>query len=126
MFGNTGTSSNRPATPPKPTEMQWENPAQLIARSMALRQNSAAGVLPAPIAEVAPTQRTATAPVDDDRPPRDPVLVPDDGHFPTYESSMDPIRPNFPGGRPESADTRRGPWRLRVAYLTEHHVELDE
>ena len=75
MFGSTGTPSSRPATPPIPTETQWDNPAQLIARSIALRQSSAAGAPLAPTADVAPTQRVASAAVDDDRPPRDPVLV---------------------------------------------------
>jgi hypothetical protein len=95
MFGTAGTPSSRPSTPPIPTETQWDNPAQLIARSMALRQTSATAVTPTPSAEGAPSQQTAVVP-DDDRPPRDPVLVPNDGHFPMYEANMDPTRPNFP------------------------------
>ena len=86
MFGTAGTPSSRPSTPPIPTDTQWDNPAQLIARSMALRQTSATAVTPAPSAEGAPIQRTAVVPYDD-RPPRDPVLVPNDGHFPCMKQT---------------------------------------
>ena len=59
----------------------------------------------------------ASTDTETDRPPRDPVLVPDDGHFPMYEAEMDPTHLTQAG--------RQGPWRERSATLTEHHVELD-
>ncbi len=84
------------------------------------------GAPPTPAVGLAPVQNEASRAVDDDRHPRDQVLVPDDGHFPMYEADMDLVHMNPPEERPRSSDTRRGPWRLRDAYLTEHHVELYE
>ena len=99
-------------------------PSQLVARSIALRQSTTAGVPPASTVEATPLQNEASTAVDYDRPPRDPVLVPNIGHFTMYEADMDLVHLNPPEERSRSSDTRRGTWRLRDAYLTEHHVEL--
>ena len=73
----------------------WENPSQLISRSIALRQAASASSSSGETRQISSApQVSATsymAPADDaDRPPRDPVLVPDVGHFPMYEAEMDP------------------------------------
>ena len=53
-----------------------------------------------------------------------PILTPYDGHFPMYESVMDPV--HLSGTSEQLAPLSRGPWRSRNAYLTEQHTELDE
>ena len=72
-----------------------------------------------------PLEHNRTQPPAGERVPAvNPILVPDDGHFPMYESVMDPVHLNGPNEQHEPAG--RGPWRDRSAYLTEQHVELDD
>ena len=127
MFGTTQLTPRPPGlqrtgAAEGQADSMWGNPSHTIARSMALRQAaSASSSSSEPRAALVPliSATSYVAPADDeDRPPRDPVLVPDDGHFPMYEADMDPTHLTQAG--------RRGPWRERSATLTEHHVELDE
>jgi hypothetical protein len=112
----SGNSAAQPST-------IWGNPSQMLARSIALRQaanssSSSGEVRPVLVPQASAAPVVAPADTEADRPPRDPLLVPDDGHFPMYEAELDPTHLTQAG--------RQGPGRERRATLSEHHVELDE
>ena len=122
MFGSIAQRPVETIVAPSTAASSWENPSMQIARSMALRQMGQAASTPVPPdpQDSMATRTTAVERVVS----TNPILTPDDGHFPMYESVMDPIHLNVPSEH--QAPLSRGPWRSRSAYLTEHHTELDE
>ena len=120
MSGGTGLLASRPAAAPAPVGTQWENLAQLTARSVAMRQNTTTGAPQTSIVAAEPIHNEALRAVDDDRPPWDLVPVPDDGHLPMHEADMELAHLHLREGRSSSSDTRLRSWRLRNAHLTEH------
>ena len=121
MFGTTWQRPVETPAAPLAAASSWENPSMQIARSMALRQTVQAASVPVP---PDPQERHhAQTPAGGPAQVVDPVLTPDDGHFPMYDSVLDPV--HLGGTNEQLAPLSRGPWRSRSAYLTERHTELD-
>jgi hypothetical protein len=101
----SGNSAAQPST-------IWGNPSQMIARSIALRRaanssSSSGEVRPVLVPQASAAPVVAPADTEADRPPRDPLLVPDDGRFPLYEAELDPTHLTQAG--------KQGPGRERRA-----------
>ena len=123
-FGWTGLPASRPAAAPVPVGTQWENLAQLIARSVALRQHTTTGTPQTSIVAAEPIHNEAPRAVDDYQFHWDLVPVPDDGHFPMYEADMELAHLNLREERSSSSDTHRRPWRLRDDVgMSSQHVD---
>ncbi|MFM7989368.1 MAG: hypothetical protein ACKPKO_59650 [Candidatus Fonsibacter sp.] len=92
MFGNTLQRSVEVITAPSAAVSSWENPSMQIARSMALRQMVLVASVPVPSD---PQDRYGVQPpAGEPTQAINPTLTPDDGHFPMYESVMDPVHSN--------------------------------
>ena len=122
MFGSITQRPVETIAAPSIAASSWEKPSMQIARSMALRQMGQAAAIPVP---PDPQDNTVTrTPAGEGVAVTNPILTPDDGHFPMYESIMDPVHLNVP--IEHQAPLSRGPYSSRSAYLTEQHTELDE